>query len=79
MPEWTCVKPEDKQGCVEEGWTVTICGTVYTEEGVQLQNANLGGSADCIAYEWYDYCENSFESTVLSFDTFGVCTMDRCR
>ena len=66
---WACVRShsESTSGentCVEEGWILSICGAVYTEEGVQLQNAKLGGSKDCVAYEgWnengdYDFDEN---------------------
>ena len=61
---WGCVR-SGEHGCVKKGWTVSICGAVYTEEGVQLQNAKLGGSKDCVAYEWgtdeigdYDFDEN---------------------
>ena len=60
---WACIS-SGENGCGEWGWTVSICGAVYTEEGVQLQNAKLGGSKDCVAYEgWNENGDYEFDET----------------
>ena len=60
--DWGCVKDGGENGCQELGWQVSLCGSVYTKEGLQMQTKS--GAKDCIPLEsdsWRDSGDYDFD------------------